>query len=495
MVDTRAAHPAVVTLGDALAAATSELTHDDLVALDQEGLLATLQAFEAVRNRLQVVDRELVAACRTAELADRHGQASLTTFLVSALRIESGEAAARVAAAEALRGTTTMTGAPLPAARPVLAAATTSGEVNASHVTIVSRAVERIEQHHATPDQAAEAERQLVQHAILFPPRELRRLAHHLVEHFDPDGTLADDQLHEGRRRLELARRKDGSFRIEGTLTPTVGQRLKAVIDPLTRLQDGPDGPDVRDIAQRTHDALGDVVARLLRSETIPDSGGTPATLLITIDATADARSVAMPGDAPGLPTPGARSEPVLPGVNLTPGPMIPTAGIRLARFGTFADGTPVATRNVLQLTDQAEVVMVLRDQLSGAVLDLGRTRRLASRSQALALHARDGGCTFPGCDRPPSWCERHHIVDWYRGGATDLSNLTLVCSYHHRHFARLGWTCRLDRGGRTLWIPPSYVDPSRTPMINARLLRPRTAEPVTPTSQPAISEIDDPGS
>ncbi|WP_242419678.1 HNH endonuclease signature motif containing protein, partial [Frankia sp. CpI1-P] len=29
------------------------------------------------------------------------------------------------------------------------------------------------------------------------------------------------------------------------------------------------------------------------------------------------------------------------------------------------------------------------------------------------ALAARDRGCTFPGCDRPPSWCEAHHVIHW----------------------------------------------------------------------------------
>jgi hypothetical protein len=40
-----------------------------------------------------------------------------------------------------------------------------------------------------------------------------------------------------------------------------------------------------------------------------------------------------------------------------------------------------------------------------GAVLDLYRTRRIASPAQTLALIARDGGCSFPGCDVAPQWC------------------------------------------------------------------------------------------
>ncbi|MEP6482771.1 MAG: HNH endonuclease signature motif containing protein [Rhodoglobus sp.] len=40
----------------------------------------------------------------------------------------------------------------------------------------------------------------------------------------------------------------------------------------------------------------------------------------------------------------------------------------------------------------------------------------------------RDGGCRFPGCDRPPSWCEAHHIVPWSHGGRTDLADGLLLC-------------------------------------------------------------------
>jgi len=51
-------------------------------------------------------------------------------------------------------------------------------------------------------------------------------------------------------------------------------------------------------------------------------------------------------------------------------------------------------------------------------------------------LAVRDGGCRFPGCDRPVSWCEAHHVVPWADGGATALSNLVLLCWRHHHDFA-----------------------------------------------------------
>jgi hypothetical protein len=84
------------------------------------------------------------------------------------------------------------------------------------------------------------------------------------------------------------------------------------------------------------------------------------------------------------------------------------------------------------------------------------------------ALAARDRGCSFPGCDRPPSHCQRHHINDWAHHGPTNLDNLTLPCGYHHREHAKRGWEC-LIRDGLPHWRPPTRLDPDRTPTRNTR--------------------------
>ena len=59
---------------------------------------------------------------------------------------------------------------------------------------------------------------------------------------------------------------------------------------------------------------------------------------------------------------------------------------------------------------------------------------------QVQALWIRDKGCTFPGCSRPPSWCDAHHCWHWCDGGPTDLSNLAsaLPAAPHDRAPARL---------------------------------------------------------
>jgi hypothetical protein len=92
-----------------------------------------------------------------------------------------------------------------------------------------------------------------------------------------------------------------------------------------------------------------------------------------------------------------------------------------------------------------------------------------------MALTARDGGCSFPGCTHPPQWCDRHHIVDWILGGNTDLNNLTLLCRYHHTHFLQKGWTCRINPDGLPEWTPPKWVDPEQRAHTNTRIQRHNT--------------------
>jgi hypothetical protein len=65
-------------------------------------------------------------------------------------------------------------------------------------------------------------------------------------------------------------------------------------------------------------------------------------------------------------------------------------------------------------------------------VLDLGRSQRLFSPAQRRALRLRDRRCRAQGCTIPATWCEAHHLRPWALGGATDLDDGVLLCSFHH---------------------------------------------------------------
>jgi hypothetical protein len=78
-------------------------------------------------------------------------------------------------------------------------------------------------------------------------------------------------------------------------------------------------------------------------------------------------------------------------------------------------------------------------------IVDFGVATRSISTPLWNALAIRDQQCRFPGCDRPPSWCEGHHVVWYSKGGRTNLSNLVMLCRRHHRMLHKPGWSARLD--------------------------------------------------
>ncbi|MFC6707895.1 HNH endonuclease signature motif containing protein [Flexivirga alba] len=83
--------------------------------------------------------------------------------------------------------------------------------------------------------------------------------------------------------------------------------------------------------------------------------------------------------------------------------------------------------------------------------LDVGRRERLATKAIRVAVILRDGGCSFPGCDRPPGFCEIHHVTPWWTGGETSLSNSTLLCGRHHQGVHRQGYTADIQPD-RVIW-------------------------------------------
>jgi hypothetical protein len=98
--------------------------------------------------------------------------------------------------------------------------------------------------------------------------------------------------------------------------------------------------------------------------------------------------------------------------------------------------------------------------------LDVGQAKRSATAAIRAALAARDGGCAFPGCDTPASRCHAHHIEHYANRGPTRLSNLVLLCRYHHHVVHHCGWQVRI-RDRHPEFIPPAHRDPRRTPLRN----------------------------
>ncbi len=99
-----------------------------------------------------------------------------------------------------------------------------------------------------------------------------------------------------------------------------------------------------------------------------------------------------------------------------------------------------------------------------GQCVNVGRDSRLFTKKQRIALAARDGGCLFPECDRPPAWAEAHHIDYWHRDdGETNVSQGVLLCRRHHLLIHNNKWEI-VREGADYYLIPPRDIDPEQHP-------------------------------
>ena len=169
----------------------------------------------------------------------------------------------------------------------------------------------------------------------------------------------------------------------------------------------------------------------------------------------------------PNLPLP-ARNEllaaalvDLLRSGNAAEGPRhAPAADVTLVvhadQFGSAvaADGEKLdqPTASVLMCDPVLHALVV--DSL-GVPLDLGRSVRFATKDQRRAASVRDGGCVFPGCDAPSSWCDLHHVEHAEHGGRTDLRNLASLCRHHHGISHRQGWQMRHEPDQWFSWVTP----------------------------------------
>lgn len=131
----------------------------------------------------------------------------------------------------------------------------------------------------------------------------------------------------------------------------------------------------------------------------------------------------------------------------------------RMQATGHFEDGgDPIAGSVIDRALCEVGVVQVTVDTC-GNPLDVGREQRLFAAKHRLALAVRDGGCMWPGCRVPASYCEAHHIDHWSEGGRTDCDRGILLCRFHHMLLHNAGWRIRREKlGPFVLHRPPGTV-------------------------------------
>src|SRR5215813_1394246 len=390
-------------------------------ARSDEELTSTLVDAYALVSQGMALVGALARDAAVRDLPDRVGSNGTVSWLRETLRITPAEARRLVSLGELLD------------ARPVLSAAIADGEVNAGQVTVIGRVLADVPDKDPTIVDKVEAE--LLRQAAKFDPADLRTIGDRALAHVNPEladetlrYTLEREQRHARLRRgFTLSPDGYGGVRVRGVLDVEAAATVGAALDPLARPTRGVDGPDPRTAAARRADALVDVCHIALAAGGLPDNGGTPPQLTITVDFESLRRQLAV---------------------------------------GQLDTGGQLTPDTVRRLACGAGILPVVLDG-AGVPLDVGRTRRTYTGAARQAVLARDGGCAFPGCDRPPRWTDVHHIVAWIDGGATDLDNAVALCGHHHRLVHHSGWEVRLGPDRRPEFIPPAHIGPSRQPRRN----------------------------
>jgi hypothetical protein len=296
----------------------------------------------------------------------------------------------------------------------------------------------------------------------------------------DGSGKFDDRQLH-------LGVTIDGAGRLEGDLTPQCTEALGAVLDALGKKM----GPaDTRTRAQRRHDALDEACRRLIGAKCLPDRAGQPTQLQvhITLEELLRRWGAADDGRAiPALPTgwplagPGdecdASIAPIVTGcldqdlldklvAQLTAPGRIESAGPdgtgKLVLNAASVRDLIVANAAALFSGPRGLACWLRRRVLAGAPASVSLPLDTAQSTETIPAHLRravilrDRHCAAPGCDVPPAACSVHHIEPRRRGGITKLSNLLLLCSFHHVILVhRWGWTITLNADGTTTMTSP----------------------------------------
>lgn len=396
------------------------------------------------------------------------------------LRISRGEAQRRLRLACVLLPAASATGQPVPATLRILAGVAAAGKVSSRSATIIADTVDSVA--HRRNDATAEAmEADLSSVATLQDQDFLARTARRWVLLADQDGAEPTEEELRRFQGVFSGRKKNGLHHLSIYCTADQHETLFTVMNAAAgptasqgyaQSSDGslPDPGtqsrlDRRTRPQRLLAGLVDTATAALAAGGVPASGGLRPQVMVTIDSATllqefDYGSVVKGMDSE-IRTIRRQTE---------------TAGGTGA--GSFAFTGPVAAATVRKLACDAELLPVVLSG-TGRILDVGRAQRLFPPHLRKALHARDGGCAFPGCTIPGPWTEAHHIQHWNRGGPTSTDNGVLLCSHHHHEVHKENWKITLA-SGVPWFVPPPYVDPDRVPLRNTYFRQAAPARAVT---------------
>jgi 5-methylcytosine-specific restriction protein A len=415
---------AIAAAADCLLEAAEQLRAATAGAGDDD-LLSALIACEAVTRRLDHIAVETLATVDRRGVFTARGYRSTPAALADLLRWERPQARRHAVAAEQVIARTGLDGTALPAVLPGTATVFAAGEISLRHTEVIAAVLGTRAAARLAPGTWAAAEQTLADAATAYTPGELHTWGARMIERLDQDGPAPDDRPDPEINELRLVRHR---HRPGGKLAGRFHDA--ALFDAIAAVLDAKAAPrssdETREPAQRAAEALAEVCGYALEhgpTALVPDTGGRRPQLVVTI-----------------------------PLEELE----------RRARAAMLEFGGQLSAESLRMLACDAAVIPVVLDG-AGQPLDVGRATRTIPDGLRRAVTARDRGCAHPGCDRPPSWCECHHLVPWEQGGQTTLDNLVMLCRPHHRLIHHGGWTVRMPHG-LPEFTPPAWIDAGRRP-------------------------------
>ena len=292
-----------------------------------------------------------------------------------------------------------------------------AGDIGFGHLALLARTAEQV-----TASGGGFEEGILLERARCHSVSRFRHDCAHYRHAADPRRFLAEQVAQVEARFLELEPAAGGALFLRGFLDAEGGANLRTALEPLAGRR-GEDDARRRD--RRLADALVELCGQTLDQGLVPAHAGPRPHLQVTA-------TLATLQDDEG-----------------SPAAELEWAG-------------PIAAETARRLGCDATLARVLFGSRS-EVLDVGRARRVPAAATRRALRARDRGCVWPGCERPASGSQAHHLTHWARGGSTDLDNLVTICRAHHWKVHEGGW--RLIRSGEGLVVlppVPQHLGPPR---------------------------------
>ncbi len=425
----------------------------DVAALDAGGVSARLRDVARLKGRIAGIEAEL--ARRANQLCDAGDGLPAEELLGRSQSMSRREAQRASRRADTLGEV------------PALSRQLEAGRVGAEHADALASAAAKLDDADRALLFALDTE--LATHAAASTPEQFRRHVDRVVDQLAADRGI--ERAERQRRAATLAKginRDTGMYWLRAELDPESGVRVFSALDAeLAALV----------TADRSSDATGDAGS--------PESASGHRRDQLAAQALVGLVTSAHRSQRPG------RTEMLLVVDHDTI-----VNDLHDHSICEYSDGTPLPVATARRLACDADIYPVVLGG-DGVVLDMGRSRRLATPDQRRALRSMYRSCGVGDCDVPFDRCEIHHLDDWAKHhGHTDLDRLIPACSRHHHLAHEGGWQLELDPTSRELTVrlpDGTVISRSRPGLVATRpsgQAPPGRRQPTHPETAPTVGQV-----